>query len=79
MARSDAWNDPRIETVAGDSLATAEKADTVRNLLKRDGATQPFWTTTGGERPFIKIECQDLKMLHALDDFLRSCVRDAKL
>lgn len=60
------------------NLAT-EKADAVRELLKREGALQPFWTTTGGTRPFIKIECQDLKQMHALDDFLRACVRDAKL
>ncbi len=55
-------------------------ADAVRQLLKREGATQPFWTTESGPSgPRIIISCQDLKMLHALDDFLRACVREAKL
>jgi hypothetical protein len=59
---------------------TTEKADKVRELLKREGATQPFWTTTSGDgKPYIKIVCQDLNMTHALDDFLKSCVVDAKL
>ena len=62
-------------------MTTAEKADKVRELLKRDGATQPFWTTVAGlgTKPTINIVCQDIKMLHALDDFLKACVKDAKL
>ena len=47
----------------------------VKRLL--DGRSQPFWTTTagGGERPYIKIECEDLTLVHALDDFLIACVK----
>jgi len=54
-------------------------ASRVRELL--DGRSQPFWTTTAGPgiRPYIKIECEDLKLLHALDDFLIACVREANL
>lgn len=57
-----------------------EAADDVRRLLA-DGRTQPFWTTTAGFdiRPFIKIECDDLKLMHALDEFLRASVREAQL
>jgi len=49
----------------------------VRELLKRDGATQPFWTTTagGGSKPFINIVCQDIEIMHALDDLLRAACR----
>jgi hypothetical protein len=54
-------------------------ANRVRELL--DGRSQPFWTTTAGPgiRPYIKIECEDLRLLNALDDFLKSCVREAEL
>ena len=74
-----------MKTPMGETTAlpkyTAEKADKVRELLKRKGASRPFWTTTSGKgiKPFINIVCQDLEMLHALDDFLKACVTDAKL
>lgn len=57
-------------------LKVEECAQEVRALLEREGATGPFWTTTSGPstKPALNIVCQDLKMLHALDDFLRSCV-----
>lgn len=63
MDREDMRRDPK---------AAAER---VRTLL--DGRGKPFWTTTAGPgiRPFIKIECDDLEMTHALDDFLIACVR----
>lgn len=55
-------------------------ADAVRLLLEREGATQPFWTTESGPTGSrIVIACQDVKMLHALDEFLKACVRAAKL
>lgn len=62
-------------------MTTAEKADKVRELLHRDGATKPFWTTVAGlgTQPTINIICQDIEMLHALDDFLKACVADAEL
>lgn len=63
MERDDIRRDPK---------AAAER---VRALL--DGRSRPFWTTTTGPeiRPFIKIECEDLELAHALDDFLIACVR----
>lgn len=51
----------------------ARAAAEVKRLL--DGRSQPFWTTTGGDRPYIKIECDDLALVHALDDFLIACVK----
>jgi len=62
-------------------LNATQKAAIVRDLLRREGATQPFWTTVagGGNKPTINIVCQDLKLAHALDDFLRECVKEAKI
>lgn len=62
-------------------MSTTAKAQLVRDLLQREGSTQPFWTTECGvgTQPTIKIVCQDLTLLHALDDFLRAAVKEANL
>lgn len=52
----------------------AAAAEKLRQLL--DGRSQPFWVTESGagQRPKIVIECEDLALVHALDDFLVACV-----
>ena len=54
-------------------------ADAVRKLL--DGRSQPFITTGAGPgiRPYIKIECDDLALAHAFNDFIAACVRSHEL
>lgn len=68
-----------IERLRGKVTPLEVAAERLSELLKRGGATQPFWTTTagGGQKPYINIVCQDIEIMHALDDFLRAACRSA--
>jgi hypothetical protein len=48
-------------------------AQRVKHLL----GGRSIWITQSGAdtRPSIKIECEDLELLHAIDDFMMACVR----